>query len=372
MKKLLLLWVAATLLPAGGALAVDTMAKHAFLMDADTHTVLLNKEGDVKMHPSSMSKMMTIYLLFDRLKSGRVKLEDTFKVSEKAWSTQGSKMFVELNNEIPVETLIHGILTQSGNDACVVVAEGISGSEEAFARELNKKAQEIGLTGSHFTNATGLPDEEHLMSARDLAILSERLIKDFPEYYGYFAQPEFTYHNIRQFNRNRLLGTVGVDGLKTGHTEDAGYGITLSAKQGDRRLILVLNGLASDNDRVKEGDRLLRYGFREFENKTIAKKGEAIADANVWFGKAPTVPLVAAEDVTVTLPVNAVNVTSFILKYNGPLPAPVEQGVHVADLVIKTNGLQDMVVPLNAGQDVAKLSGFGRMVATVKHYLLNR
>lgn len=369
----LLLLTACSLLPLSAAYAIETPAKQAFMIDLSTHTVLFNKEGNVKMHPSSMSKLMTLYVLFDRLKSGRLKLDSMLPVSEKAWRTQGSKTFVELGNEIAVEDLIHGIIIQSGNDACVVVAEGISGSEEEFAKELNRVAKQLGMTNSHFVNATGLPEEEHLMSPHDLAILSEHLINDFPEYYHYFSQQEYTYHNIRQYNRNNLLKTsLGVDGLKTGHTEQAGYGITLSAKQGDRRLILVINGLESTKDRESEGDRLLRYGFREFENKTLVKKGQTIANADVWFGKEKTVPLVSDQDVTVTLPVTATANTSFVLKYNGPLQAPVEQGAHVADLVVKVKDGGEQVIPLKAAQAVGKLSGFGRMVAVVKHYILRQ
>ncbi|MBY0407422.1 MAG: D-alanyl-D-alanine carboxypeptidase, partial [Rickettsiales bacterium] len=250
MKQLFSLFLAFTFFCSfffsGAALAIETTAKQAFMMDATTGAVLLNKEGDAQMHPSSMSKLMTIYLLFSRLKEGRLKMDSKLLVSEKAWRTQGSKTFVAIGSEIAVEDLIHGIIIQSGNDACVVVAEGISGSEEAFAKEMNETAAKLGMTQSHFVNATGLPDPTHLMSARDLAILAKHLITDFPEYYPFFAIKEFTYHNITQHNRNRLLGVVGVDGLKTGHTEDGGYGITLSAKQGERRLMLVINGMSTE------------------------------------------------------------------------------------------------------------------------------
>ncbi len=343
------------------------------MIDLSTHTVLLDKDGETQMHPSSMSKLMTLYILFDRLKSGRLKLESSYPVSEKAWRTQGSKTFVELGAEISVEDLIHGIIIQSGNDACVVVAEGISGSEEAFAKEMNATAAKLGMKTSHFMNATGLPDDLHLMSAHDLAILAEHLITDFPEYYHYFSIPEYTYHNIKQYNRNRLLNTaLGVDGLKTGHTDAGGYGITLSAKQGDRRLVLVVNGLESDNERVAEGDRLIRYGFREFENKVIVHKGQKVADANVWFGKEKTVPLVADNDVLVTLPVNASNSATFTLKYNGPLQAPVEEGAHVADLVVGNKDGGEQVIPLKAAASVGKISGISRMLAVAKHYLLHQ
>jgi len=351
------------------AFAIETAAKQAFMIDMNTHSVMLNKNGDEAMHPSSMSKLMTVYILFQRLKEGRVHLDDKFSISEKAWRTQGSKTFVGIGEQISVEDLIHGIIIQSGNDACIVVAEGLSGNEEAFVSEMNRVAKTIGLTHSHFTNATGLPDDNHLMSSRDLATLAERLIIDFPEYYHYFSEREYTYNHITQGNRNRLLGNdIGVDGLKTGHTDAGGYGIALSAQQNGRRLILVINGMESDNDRMEEGDRLLRWGFREFEDKVLLHKGQKVADAKVWFGKKPLVPLVADQDVVLTLPINAGEVT-LTLKYNEPMPAPVAAGAHVADLLVTPPGGEPMAIPLVAGEDVPKLSGFGRAWAVLGYYV---
>ncbi len=355
------------------AYAIETAAKQAFMIDAQTQTVLLEKSPDEQMHPSSMSKLMTIYLMFQRLKEGRLQLTDELLVSEKAWKMQGSKTFVHVGDKVPVDELIHGIIIQSGNDACVVIAEGLAGSEEAFAVEMNRVAQEIGLTNSHFVNSTGWPDDGHMMSARDLAILAEHIIEDFPEYYHYFAIPEHTYNKIRQYNRNQLLGgDLGVDGLKTGHTEIAGYGITLSAKQKDRRLILVVNGLTSEKERKEEGDRLLRYGFREFANKTLVSKGQNVADAGVWFGEKTRVPLLADTDVVVTLPHAAAQNFTFVVKYTGPIPAPVAKGTHVADLIIRSPGRSDQLVPLSAGEDVAKISGFERIKTLFSYYILRR
>lgn len=361
--------------------AIETTAKQAFLIDENTHSVLLNKAGDEKMHPSSMSKLMTVYILFSRLKEGRVKLTDTFPISEKAWRTQGSKTFVHVGDTIAVEDLIHGIIIQSGNDSCIVVAEALSGSEEDFAKEMNKVGKEIGLTASNFVNSTGLPDDNHLMSPRDLATLAERLQLDFPEYYHYFSIPEYTYNNIKQQNRNRLLThNIGVDGLKTGHTDAGGYGITLSAKQGERRLILVINGLESDNARVEEGDKLLRWAFREFTNKMLVKKGEKVAEAEVWFGKQATVPLVAKDDLVVTLPASAKNNMVYTLKYTGPIPAPVKAGDHVADLVITSSDSSEQagasageqIVPLMTAEDVQKLSAFGQIIPAFRYYVLGQ
>ncbi|MDE3060680.1 MAG: D-alanyl-D-alanine carboxypeptidase, partial [Pseudomonadota bacterium] len=245
--------------------------------------------------------------------------------------------------------------------------------EEAFVAEMNRMAAKLGLVHSHFANATGLPDPNHVMTARDLATLAEHLITDFPEDYHYFSEREYTYNHITQGNRNRLLGgTIGVDGLKTGHTDAGGYGITLSAKQGDRRLILVINGMESDNERVEEGDKLLRWGFREFENRTLVHKGQKIADADVWFGRQPQVSLVADSDVVMTLPTNAEGEVKFTLKYIDPLPAPVAKGAHVADLVITPEGGDARTVPLVAGEGVEKLSGMKRLLATLNYYISHR
>ena len=352
------------------AQTIETLAEHAYLVDMQTQRVLLDKAGDVPMTPSSMSKLMTTYLVFERLREGRIKLTDTLPVSEKAWRMQGSKTFLSIGDEVPLEALIRGIIIQSGNDACIVVAEGLSGSEEAFVQEMNAMAKKLGLTQSHFVNATGWPDEGHVMSARDLAVLAQHIIQDHPEDYNYYAEREYTYGDIHQPNRNRLLErNIGVDGLKTGHTEKAGYGITLSAKQGERRLILVINGLPSDKDRIEEGDKLLRWGFREFTNKTLAKAGAQIGQANVWFGEQPTVGLTSASDAVVTLNAGNAQNVSYTLTYNNPVPAPIEKGAHIADLRVNLPDGAVQTIPLVATEDVEKVSGIKRLWRTLKYKL---
>ncbi|HYH18896.1 MAG TPA: D-alanyl-D-alanine carboxypeptidase family protein, partial [Azospirillum sp.] len=247
-------------LPARAA-TIETIAKQAILLDMTSSTVLFEKNADQRMPPSSMSKVMTMYMVFEALKSGRLSLEHTLPVSERAWRMQGSKMFVELHNMIKIDDLIKGVIVQSGNDACIVLAEGLAGSEPAFAEQMNKKAKEIGLTATNLTNATGWPDPNHYVTARDLAILAERLIKDFPEYYHYYSIRDFQYHGIKQGNRNPLLYRgIGADGLKTGHTDAAGYGLTGSAEREGRRLILVVNGLPSMQARADESARLIEWG----------------------------------------------------------------------------------------------------------------
>lgn len=350
--------------------AFDTKALNAILVDAKTDAVLFEKNSDQLMHPSSMSKLMTIYMVFDRLKQGKLSLKDTFTVSEKAWRMQGSKMFVHVGSQVSIEELIRGVIIQSGNDACVTLAEGLMGSEEAFAEAMNKKAKELGLKHSHFKNATGWPDPEHLMTSRDLAILAEHLITQFPEYYHYFSEMEFVYNNIRQQNRNMLLGrNLGVDGLKTGHTEEAGYGITISAEQKGRRLILVVNGLEGTVERANEAERLLQYGFLNFENHAFFNKGEIIEHAPVWMGQEKTVPLVINEEILFTTPKQEGDKIKLILTYQSPLKAPLKEGMEVGKLTVSSPSLGEKHYRLMTGKSVEKLSYFSRVIANARYYL---
>jgi D-alanyl-D-alanine carboxypeptidase (penicillin-binding protein 5/6) len=378
MKRLksffLLLGLAAASLPSGGSWAaatIETQAREAFLVDFDTGVVLLDKNADQLMPPSSMSKLMTAYMVFERLKDNRLSLDDELTVSEKAWRMGGSKMFVEVGNQVRVEDLLRGVIVQSGNDACIVLAEGLAGSEEAFADQMTEKARELGMTQSTFRNSTGWPDPNHLMTARELAILSKRIIQDHPEYYHYYAEKEFTWHEIRQGNRNPLLyRNIGADGLKTGHTEDAGYGLTASAVQNERRLILVVNGLPSMQARADESDRLLSWGFREFDNYALFKAGDTVDEAPVWLGAEETVPLVIASDLKVTLPRSDRNGMQVAVVYDSPIPAPVPAGQEIAKLRVTWPGGVPVEVPLQAGRDVEQLGAFGRIAASVKFLLL--
>lgn len=343
---------------------LTTNAAHAYIVDYQTGAVLFDKMAGERLHPASMSKLMTIYMLFDALKRGDVKLSDAFHVSEKAWSTQGSKMFVEINAAIPVEDLIRGIIIQSGNDACVVVAEGLAGSEEAFAERMNKKAKEIGLTDSNFTNASGLPEPNHLMTAKDLATLARRLIDDFPEYYKYFSELEFVWHGIKQGNRNPLLYRAGsgVDGLKTGHTEEAGFGLTASAVRDGRRIIMVVHGLSGMQERADEAGGLLDWAFREYGNYTIASPGTVLTEANVWMGVEKTVPLTVATPLLVTLPRSERQNIVARAVYKGPVAAPIAKNQEVGELVIDIPGMPQARAKLVAAKDVPEL-GFGGRVA---------
>ena len=356
--------------PIGDARAqsIDTAAREAILIDYDTGQVLMEKDADLRMPPASMSKIMTVFLAFERLKDGRLTLDDEIPISEKAWRKGGSKMFVEVGSRVRVEDILRGIIIQSGNDAAIALAEAIAGTEEAFAELMTEKAAELGMENTTFRNATGWPDSEHRMTARDLSILAREMISRFQEYYAIYSETTFTYNDIKQGNRNPLLyKAMGADGLKTGHTQNAGYGLTASAKRGDRRLILVVNGLQSVRQRSSESERLLEWGFREFDNYTLFKAGDTVESGAVWLGSTPTVPLVVDDDVILTMPRNARKAMRVTVHYDGPLPAPLVAGQEVAQLQVSAPGFEDVIVPLKAGQDVAVLGPVGRLTAAINY-----
>jgi serine-type D-Ala-D-Ala carboxypeptidase (penicillin-binding protein 5/6) len=348
---------------------VDTAARWAFVQDFATGAALLEKNADDEMPPSSMTKLMTIYLVYERLKQGKLRLDDELLVSEHAWKMGGSKMFVQVGTQVRVEDLIRGVIVQSGNDACVVFAEAISGSEEQFAELMNAKAKELELTNSHFKNSTGWPDPEQHMSCRDIATLARRIIHDFPEYYHYDSEKTFKYNNIEQGNRNPLVQKGTADGLKTGHTEAGGYGLVASTRRGDRRVILVLNGLESMHQRAEEAERLMDWAFANFEDVTLFAAGDVIERVPVWLGTRPTVPLVGGRDLVVTMPRNWRNKASVKVSYDTPIQAPVAKGAALGKLVVAGQGVPGMEVPLLAGEDVGKLGLPGRAMAVLSHYV---
>lgn len=354
------------------AQAVDTSAKQAIVVDFETGTVLFEKNADEQVHPASMSKLMTLYVLFERLKQGTISLDSEFPVSQKAWAlNEGSTMFVDIGEKLRVEDLIRGIIVQSGNDACVVVAEGISGTEEAFAELMNEIGKRIGLENSHFVNSHGLEHPDHLMTVRDLATLSTHLIADFPEYYHYFAEKEFVHSGIKQGNRNPLLyRDVGADGLKTGHLTVSGYGLTASAVRGERRVVVVLHGMDSMQIRADQGAAMIEWAFREFDNYTLAKAGQVLEEAPVWYGAQETVPLVADRDLVATLPRAARKSLEVKAVFDGPVPAPIQKGQQIGKLVITAGEISPLEVPIYAGADVERLGMFGRVFAALKHLIL--
>jgi serine-type D-Ala-D-Ala carboxypeptidase (penicillin-binding protein 5/6) len=351
-------------------IGIGTLAKQAFMVDPQTSTVLLFKDADKPMHPSSMAKMMTIYILFEELAAGRVKLDTRFRVSERARNMGGSRMFVELGSEVAVEDLIKGMIVLSGNDACVVVAEGLAGNEDSFAERMTKRGRELGMTGTVFKNASGWPVDGQWTTARDLAVVAWRTIEDFPKYYRYYSETNWTYNNIKQDNRNRLLKiTAGTDGLKTGHTEEGGFGQATSAVRDGRRLIMVVNGLGSMAERAQESARLMEWGFRESANTTVFRAGDTVVEAPVWLGAQDKVPLVVAQPVQITAPTGQSVTPRVVARFDGPLAAPIVKGTKVGSAVVTLPDGREIDYPLEAGADVARRGVVGRVAAMIQHYL---
>ncbi len=355
-------------LGAGSAQAIDTGARQAILIEYETGDVLYSKAADEVMYPASMTKMMTVYMLFERLKNGSLSLEDTFSVSEYAWRKGGSKMFVKVNDRVKVEELIRGIVVQSGNDATIVVAEGLAGSEEAFAEQMTRKARELGMNQTTFRNASGWPDPEHVTSAADLAKLAIATIRNFPEYYHYYSELSYTYNEIKQSNRNPVLyQNIGADGLKTGHTEASGYGLTASAERNGRRLVMVANGYDSVKARAAGGERLIDWGFREFENYALFKEGEKVIDAQVWLGDVKTVPAIVGRSLVMTIPRKSRPNMKATVRYEEPLPAPIAAGAQIGTVDISAPGIETVSLPLLAAQEVKQLGPVGRLGEALRH-----
>ena len=353
--------------PAG---SIDTEATHALIIETETGAVLLDKGADERIPTASLSKVMTAYVVFGLLKKGRAKLTDELPVSETAWRTQGSKMFVPLGGRVSIDQLLQGMIVQSGNDACVVLAEGLAGSQEAFVDLMNQKAKEIGLTHSHFADVDGLPNPDHYSTARDLATLALRTMQDFPEYYHYYSEKEFKFNNINQGNRNPLLyKDLGADGLKTGHTEESGYSLLASVHRGDRRVLLVLSGMPTMKSRAQEGERLTEWAFREFNDYRLFSAGEKVDDADVWLGAAPKVPLSVKKDIVVTMPRASRKDMKVTVEYSQPIPAPVERGQQLGKVVVTAPNVATVEAPLYAAAAVGRMGAFGRM-ATTAGYLI--
>ncbi|MCC0015105.1 MAG: D-alanyl-D-alanine carboxypeptidase [Rhodobiaceae bacterium] len=336
----------------------ETKAPFAFLFDVETGSVLLDKSSTEKMPPSSMAKLMTMAVVFDMLKEGRLSITDEFLISEDAWRrggavSGGSTMFAELNSKIALSDLIPGVVVQSGNDASIAIAEGLAGTEEGFARLMNAKASEIGLTGSNFANATGLPDPNMYVTARDLAKLALYIINEHPEYYSYYGMPEFTWNKVRQRNRNPLLRMdIGADGLKTGYTEKAGYGLVGSAVQNGRRLVLVINGLNTMRDREEEARKLLLWGFRAFDKATLFDAGKTVGSVRVFGGATGRVGVVGKGDIHLLVPKGAQPDLRARIVYEGPVAAPIEKGARIASLRVYDGETLLLDSPLYAQEDV--------------------
>jgi len=345
-------------LSAGPATALETKARAAFVVDYNTGTVLLSKNADVQMPPASMSKLMTLNMVFEALDDGRLTLDEKLPVSKHAMSYGGSTMFLTTRDRVSVDDLIQGVIVLSGNDACVVLAEALAGSEPEFARLMTERAKQLGMTNSRFANSNGWPDPNQRMSARDLVTLATRLIRHFPQYYHYFSEKEFAFDNRapdNRFNRNPLLSLgIGADGLKTGHTVEAGYGVVGSAVKNGRRVVLMASGLDSTADRASEAAKLMNWAFRQFAEKKILDAGQVVGSANIWLGKSASVTLVPAKPVSILLPVSLNGKLSGQIKLREPIQAPVKKGQVLGTLVLDIPNMSSVKIPLVAGASVAQ------------------
>ncbi len=348
----------------------NSEAQQALLIDLTTGTILYEKEADKLVAPSSMSKIMTVYMVLNEIKQGCLSLQDTFTVSKKAWKMRGSRMFIRVKSDVTVSDLLRGVIVQSGNDAAIALAEGVAGSEEAFVEMTNKKAREIGARDARFTNATGWPDPEHQMTLRDLAVIATRTMMDFPEYYGMYKEPEFTHNNIKQPNRNPLLfEKVGCDGLKTGHTELGGYGLVASTLQKGRRLLMIVNGCKTKKQRAQASKRLITYGYRAFAGTVLYSAGQTVETADVWMGVKNKIPLLSETDVAITVPRALIKDIIVEVVYKTPLQAPVSVGDPVAKIVVKIPGKPEKEYPLIAGESSKKIGFFSR-IGSAFNYLV--
>ena len=354
------------------AFALETTARSALVIDYNTGAILLSKNADTPMPPASMSKLMTLNMIFEALEDGRLTLEDTFRVSANASQKGGSKMFVREGARVRIEDLIRGVVVQSGNDACIVLAEGLAGTEAEFAKRMTQRARELGMTNSNFVNATGWPDPGQEMSAEDLVFIATRLIEKFPQYYTYFAEESFTWENIVQNNRNPLLGLgIGADGLKTGHTEEAGYGLVGSAVSDGRRIIFMISGLDSSLARSTEAERITRWAFREFEMKTLFKAGEPVDQAAVWLGAEKTVEMALSDDIELLVPLESIAEITAHYTYSDPVEAPIREGQQLGELIIMIPDKDPLHFPLNALTSV-EAGGFIERVYAAADILLRR
>lgn len=352
--------------------AFETTARAALVLDLNTGTILLSKNADTPMPPASMSKLMTLNMVFEALEDGRLTLDDTFRVSPKASQKGGSKMFVREGARVRIEDLIRGVIVQSGNDACIVLAEGLQGTEEAFAESMTIRARELGMLNSNFVNATGWPDPGQEMSAEDLVLLATRLIERFPQYYGYFAETEFVWEDIVQNNRNPLLSMdIGADGLKTGHTEEAGYGLVGSAIRGDRRIVFMFGGLDSAAARAREAERITAWAFRDFAMKTLFEGDDVIATANVWLGAEDTVGMALANDVELLLPLQTLDEITAHYNFNDPINAPIRAGQELGQLIVEVPDMEPMIYPLVAVSTI-DAGGFIERLSAATNLLLRR
>ena len=350
--------------------AIESIAKTALLIDLSTGEVLLDKNSDERTYPSSMTKIMTALMAFEKIKDGTLSMDQEFLISKKAWKMGGSKMFIEVDKKVKVSDLLLGVVVQSGNDASIAIAEGISGSEETFAIEMNNLAKKIGLTNTNFVNSSGWPNDNHYTTAKDLAKIAEYTLNEHPELYKMYAITEFTYSGIKQDNRNPLLYSFdGADGFKTGHTQAAGYGLVGSAERGDRRLLLVLNGLETSRSRAQEALRLMDWGFNNFQLVDFYKKGEVVIEATTWLGKQEKVKLSSQQDISVSIPKTHLSDMKVEVLVEEPIPTPISINDHVG-LVQISYADKKLHYPLLALENIEQKGFFSRITSALYYLVL--
>jgi D-alanyl-D-alanine carboxypeptidase (penicillin-binding protein 5/6) len=352
------------------SLDITSIAKQVVIYDHQADQILFEKNSDDIMKPASMAKVMTSYIVFDKIKDGVLKLTDTFNVSKKAWRMGGSRSFLELNSDVSLSDLLMGLIVQSGNDAAVVIAEGISGDEESFAREMNRYSKLLGMKNTYFTNSTGWPHPDLKTTSNDLIILTKNLIKNFPDLYKLFNKKIFKYNNIKQSNRNPLLYSVnGADGLKTGHTNESGYGLIGSIKRNNRRVTIIINGINSKKKRTYESKRLFDIVFRETTLLSLFEDKKSLTSANVWLGKQSKINLIAENSVKKIVSPLEFNKTKIKIEWNDPIPAPIKKDDRVGKIFVTMPGREPIIEHLVSSENVEKLSSLLRVKSILKFLL---
>ena len=355
---------------ATNANSIDTKAEQAVVIDFDTNEILFEKNSDLKIIPASMTKIMTVYVAFDRIKNTDLAITNKCKVSPKAYKMGGSRTFLEIDDQVTVDDLLKGIIVQSGNDASIALAECLGGTEEDFAKLMNVYSKKLNMLNTNFVNSSGWPDDNHYSTVYDLAILSNSLIKDFPNLYSYFEMDEFTYNDISQPNRNKLLKQVdGADGLQTGFTKKSGWGIAATAKRNNRRITVVISGTNSSRSRLNESSNLLNWAFNQTSQKTLIDKFQIIKKVDVWLGSESSVNLVSSEKVVSTLSFDQIQLLESSIEYNKPISAPIIEGREYGKLNINIAGKPDIVVPLVAEKNISEINPFSKILAAIKYLL---
>ena len=352
------------------AFPINTNAPQAIVFDFNTNEVLFEKNSNQFIAPASMTKIMTSYIVFDRLKNTSLTLKDKCIVSKKAYKMGGSRMFLEINNRVTINDLLRGIIVQSGNDASVTIAECLSGTEEDFALIMNEYAKKIGMKNTNFSNSSGWPDKKHYSTVKDLLLLSNKLILDFPKYYQYFKEKKFKYNNINQPNRNKLLVHVeGTDGLKTGYTKDSGYGIASSVIRDERRISVVINGSKTSRERLNESEKLINWAFRETIQKNLVEKNQFIKEVDVWLGSKPTINLIVNETVITTISFDQIKTLKSYVEFENPISAPIEKGDILGKLIIEIHGKPNLIIPLTAERKINSINPLLKVFAALKYLM---